>query len=98
MEGQENSNQHRKERNMKVTRIAPKQEQRKTRVAAYCRVSTSLDNQVDSLEAQKNYYEQYIKANPEWEFAGIYYDEQSGTSAEKREGLQKMVDRRKVFV
>ena len=76
---------------MKIRRIAPKQEQRKTRVAAYCRVSTSLDNQVDSLEAQRTYYEKYIKANPEWEFAGVYYDEQSGTNAEKREGLQKMV-------
>jgi site-specific DNA recombinase len=28
-----------------------------------------------SLEAQKDHYESYIKANPDWEFAGIYYDE-----------------------
>ena len=75
---------------MKVTRIAPKRELRKKRVAAYCRVSTGLEEQADSLDAQKEYYEQYIKANPEWEFAGIYYDEQSGTKAENREGLQRM--------
>ena len=36
-------------------------------------------------------YEAYIKANPEWEFAGIYSDEQSGTSAAKRLGFQSMV-------
>ena len=29
------------------------------RVAAYCRVSTGLDGQADSLNAQKEYYEQY---------------------------------------
>ena len=46
----------------------------KLRVAAYCRVSTASDDQLVSLEAQKTHYESYIKANPEWEFAGIYYD------------------------
>jgi site-specific DNA recombinase len=47
----------------------------KVRVAAYCRVSTDSDEQMASLEAQKDHYESYIKANPDWEFAGIYYDE-----------------------
>jgi len=44
----------------------------KVRVAAYCRVSTDSDEQMASLEAQKDHYESYIKANPDWEFAGIY--------------------------
>ena len=48
---------------------------KKTRVAAYCRVSTDSDEQELSLETQKNHYESYIKANSEWEYAGIYYDD-----------------------
>lgn len=48
--------------------------QRKTRVAAYCRVSTDSDEQMLSLETQKEHYESFIKANPDWEYAGIYYE------------------------
>lgn len=32
----------------------------KLRVAAYCRVSTDSDAQLESLEAQKQHYENYI--------------------------------------
>ncbi|MEA4973668.1 MAG: recombinase family protein [Candidatus Metalachnospira sp.] len=64
----------------------------KLRVAAYCRVSTASDEQIISLEAQKAYYENYIKTNPEWYFAGLYYDEGiSGTKKEKRAGLLSMI-------
>ena len=41
---------------------------RKTRVAAYCRVSTGSDEQLLSLETQKDHYERYIKAHPDWEY------------------------------
>ena len=65
---------------------------KKIRVAAYCRVSTASDEQLISLEAQKMHYEAYIKANDEWEFAGLYYDEGvSGTKTAKREGLLSML-------
>ena len=58
---------------------------KKTRVAAYCRVSTDSDEQELSLETQKNHYESYIKANSEWEYAGIYYDDGvSGTKTVKK--------------
>ena len=51
------------------------------RVAAYVRVSTDNDEQTSSYELQKNYYTEYIKAQPGWEFVGIYDDEGiSGTS------------------
>lgn len=40
---------------------------KKTRVAAYCRVSTDSDEQELSLDAQKKHYESYIKSNSEWE-------------------------------
>lgn len=43
---------------------------KKTRVAAYCRVSTDSDEQELSLDAQKKHYESYIKSNSEWEYAG----------------------------
>ncbi|MEK5393009.1 recombinase family protein [Margalitia sp. FSL K6-0131] len=64
----------------------------KLRVAAYCRVSTDSDEQLVSLQAQKAHYETYIKANPEWEYAGLYYDEGiSGTKKENRSDLLRML-------
>lgn len=64
----------------------------KLRVAAYCRVSTASDEQLLSLETQKAHYESYIKTNPEWEYAGLYYDEGiTGTKKEKRPQLLKMI-------
>lgn len=64
----------------------------KLRVAAYCRVSSDSDEQMQSLEAQTKHYESYIKANPDWTFAGIYYDEGiTGTKKEKRAELLRMI-------
>ena len=66
---------------------------KKTRVAAYCRVSTDSDEQELSLDTQKNHYESYIKANSEWEYAGIYYDDGvSGTKTAKRDGLLRLME------
>ena len=63
-------------------------EKKKTRVAAYARVSTRSDEQLLSLETQKEHYDNFISANSEWEYAGLYYDEGvSGTKVEKRDGL-----------
>ena len=80
----------------KVTKIVPNAveltEQPKLRVAAYCRVSTDSDEQQESLDTQIKHYESYIKANPAWEFAGIYYDEGfTGTKKEKRPALLRML-------
>lgn len=38
---------------------------RKCRVAAYCRVSTEHDDQIESLETQKAHYESWIKLHTE---------------------------------
>ena len=63
-------------------------EKKKIRVAAYARVSTRSDEQLLSLETQKEHYDNFISANFEWEYAGLYYDEGvSGTKVEKRDGL-----------
>lgn len=73
----------------KVTKIAEtassKVKLKKIRVAAYCRVSTDSDAQLESLEAQKTHYENYITSRDDWEFAGLYYDEGiTGTKKDKR--------------
>ena len=47
----------------------------KLRVAAYARVSTEKEEQEHSLEAQTDYFENYIKENPRWEFVGLYVDD-----------------------
>lgn len=63
------------------------------RVAAYVRVSTDNDEQTSSYELQKNYYTEYITAQPGWELAGIYDDEGiSGTSIEHRKGMLQMLE------
>lgn len=62
---------------------------KKRRVAAYARVSTDAEEQETSLAAQRDYYEQYIKENKEWELVGIYYDDGiSGLSFRNRDGFR----------
>ena len=60
-------------------------EERKLKVAAYVRVSTENDEQTSSYELQVNDFTDRIRANPNWEFAGIYSDEGiSGTELSHR--------------
>ena len=47
---------------------------RPKRVAAYCRVSTDNEDQESSIKNQKVHYEELINGNPDYEYAGIYYD------------------------
>ena len=77
----------------KIDRIAnTATKKKKLRVAAYCRVSTDSDAQLESLEAQKAHYENYILSRDDWEFAGLYYDEGiTGTKKEKRPELQRLM-------
>ena len=64
----------------------------KIRVAAYCRVSTEQDEQLNSFENQVTYYTEYINRNPNYELAGIYADEGiSGTSTKRREQFNRMI-------
>jgi len=80
----------------RITKIEGRQApglKKKTRVAAYARVSTDNDDQLVSLTTQKDHYETYIKQNPEWDYAGLYYDEGiTGTKKEKRDSLLKMIE------
>ena len=66
--------------------------QRKKKVAAYARVSTDLEDQKNSFNAQLEEYTSRILRNPEWEFVKLYSDEGiSGTSLKKREGFKEMI-------
>ena len=68
-------------------------EHRKLKVAAYVRVSTENDEQTSSYELQVNDFTERIKANPNWEFAGIYSDEGiSGTELSHRKGMLQMLE------
>lgn len=65
---------------------------RQLRAAAYCRVSTDQDEQLNSYEAQVAYYTDRIMGNPEWTLAGIFADEGiTGTSVKKRSDFLKMI-------
>lgn len=67
-------------------------EKKKIRVAAYARVSTDADDQLNSLETQKNEFTRKILENPDWEFAELYFDEGiTGTCLKKRDGFNKMI-------
>ena len=69
-----------------------KNEYKQLNVAAYCRVSTDSEDQLQSYEAQVSYYKDHICKNPKWRFAGIYADEGiTGTVVSKRERFKDMI-------
>ena len=64
----------------------------KRKTAGYARVSTDSEEQLTSYEAQVDYYTNYIKSHPEWEFVNVYTDEGiSATDTRHRDGFNKMV-------
>ena len=68
------------------------QSYRRIRVAAYCRVSTKQEEQINSYEVQKKHYTEKINANPEWQMVGIFADRGiTGTSVLKRDEFNKMI-------
>ena len=65
----------------------------KIRVAAYCRVSSEEDKQLNSFENQVEHYTDYIEGNPDYILAGIYADEGiSGTNTRRREQFNQMIE------
>lgn len=65
----------------------------KLNVAAYARVSTDEDDQVNSFENQINEYKSRISENKNWTFAGMYADKGiSGTQIKRRESFKKMIE------
>ncbi len=65
----------------------------KLRVGYYGRVSTDKDDQVNSLENQKNYFEDMVRENPNWTLVGGFLDEGiSGTAVKNRTEFLKMIE------
>jgi len=65
---------------------------RPLRVAAYCRVSTKEEEQLNSYELQQRYYSERIQQEPKWTLAGIYADKGiSGTSVKRRDEFNRMI-------
>ena len=78
---------------MIVTKIpsAPKPTSRKN-AAAYTRVSDGKDAMLHSLSVQVSYYSGLIQRNPEWNYCGVYSDEDyTGTKAERPE-FQRLLE------
>lgn len=66
---------------------------KKRRVAGYARVSTDLEEQQSSYEAQMDYYLSYIQSRDDWDFVGMYSDEGiTATNTKRREGFNQMVE------
>lgn len=64
----------------------------KLRVAAYCRVSSDKEDQINSYQSQLKYYNKKICENPEWIFVDVYADEAiSGTQTKKRNDFLRMI-------
>lgn len=65
---------------------------RPLRTVAYCRVSKQDLSQEHSIQAQIDYYKNYINKKMRWKYAGIYFDKASGLKKDTRWGFQKMLD------
>ena len=62
------------------------------RVTFYARVSSETDEQLNSLDNQIAYYEDFIKKNRSWTFVPGYVDEGlSGISTKKRKHFNEMI-------
>ena len=80
----------------KVTEIPPTQDHRPIelhhlRVAAYCRVSTELEEQASSIELQVRHYSQLIAGNPHCENAGLFLERATGLSLKERPEFRRMI-------
>ena len=65
----------------------------KLRVTFYARVSTDKEEQINSLENQVAYYEEFINSKPNWTYVEGYIDEGlSALSTKKRKNFNRMIE------
>ena len=65
---------------------------KKKKVVVYCRVSTDHEDQKNSLENQRLFFEDYVEKEKNWDLVGIYADEGiSGTSLKRRNQFNKLI-------
>ena len=82
------------EKQSRVIKIEPAERPQnvRLRVAAYTRVSSDSEDQLNSFAAQNRYYTELISSKAEWRMVDIYADEGiSGTSVAKRDDFQRMM-------
>ena len=62
-------------------------------VAAYCRVSTDGEEQLESYNSQVRYYTDLIHSKPDWTLVDIYADEAiTGTTVGRRDNFIRMIN------
>ena len=76
---------------MQITAIESKRKASILNVAAYARVSTLGEDQKESFDSQREYYEALIKNNPKWNFAGVYADRGLSGTTQHRPEFQRLV-------
>lgn len=64
----------------------------KINVTFYARVSTTRDEQENSIENQISYFTQLINDNPNWTYIEGYVDRIRGESADNRTSFMQMID------
>ncbi len=82
------------EKQPRVIKIEPAEQTQnvRLRVAAYTRVSSDSEDQLNSFAAQNRYYTELISGKAEWRMVDIYADEGiTGTSVAKRDDFQRMM-------
>ena len=62
------------------------------KVVTYCRVSTEHEEQTKSLKHQAAHFTKLVCEHPDWDFAGIYADTQSGIGIENRDEFTRMIN------
>ena len=78
---------------IKIEKPPQSQKSSKIRCAAYCRVSSSSEDQLNSYAAQIKYYSSLFRNSETEELVGIYADEGiTGTSQEKRVEFQRLMN------
>ena len=81
------------ERTVRIIKADKSPQNSTLRVAAYCRVSTSEEDQLNSFITQMHYYHDFISQSDNMVLVDIYADEGiTGTSVEKRNEFKRMLN------
>lgn len=78
------------ERVVQKVKFPPRQPKLK-RVAAYARVSSGKDVMLHSPAVQVEYYSNYIRRHPGWEYVGVYADEAKTGTKDSRGQFQQLL-------
>lgn len=87
------NSQHEPSQSVQIINIHTPSRKVKKRIAAYCRVSTEKDAQLESLENQLEGFRNKVLRKKDWELVEVYVDQGiSGTSMKNRSGFMRMYE------